>query len=81
MPFCAIDVCLCDIAFQGVPFDIDDAMFNPPMPRPTSEYSLEHHQPYQLPTDQALQQLQEAVAQTNPTQVSFHSSAQICVMH
>jgi len=36
---------------QGVPFDIDDAMFNPPMPRPTSEYSLEPHiypnQPYQ----------------------------------
>ncbi|KZP04036.1 hypothetical protein FIBSPDRAFT_768027, partial [Athelia psychrophila] len=48
---------------EGVPFDIDDAMFNPPRPRPTSEYSLEHHQPYQLPNDQALQQLQEAVAQ------------------
>jgi hypothetical protein len=26
---------------EGVPFDIDDAMFNPPMPRPTSEYSLD----------------------------------------
>jgi hypothetical protein len=36
---------------EGVPFDIDDAMFNPPMPRATSEYSLDPHvypgQPYQ----------------------------------
>lgn len=39
------------IIMQGVPFDIDDAMFNPPMPRLTSEYSLDPNvypnQPYQ----------------------------------
>jgi hypothetical protein len=42
---------LLTILLQGVPFDIDDAMFNPPMPRPTSEYSLEPqypNQPYQF---------------------------------